>query len=105
MPVNDTTARAIRPAVRDAFAAWLASFEARYPGFRVAGPVVRAWEDRWFGDGFSHLNPAGAERFSLQFGAMGVEPGMQEIHSAFGEDRSRVGQNFLSNEAPASLIQ
>ena len=64
MPMNETTARAIRPEVRDGFAAWLAGFEARYPGFRVSGPVVRAWPDRWFGDGFSHLNPAGAERFS-----------------------------------------
>jgi hypothetical protein len=33
----------------------------------VTGPVVRPWEDKWFGDGFSHLNPAGAERFSAQF--------------------------------------
>ena len=64
MPVNATTARVIRPEVRDGFAAWLAAFEARYSGFRVAGPVVRPWDDRWFGDGFSHLNPAGAERFS-----------------------------------------
>lgn len=65
MPVNETTARAIRPAVRDGFAAWLAGFEARYPGFRVAGSVMRPWPDRFFGDGFSHLNPTGAERFSL----------------------------------------
>ena len=65
MPVNESTARVIRPEVRDGFAAWLAGFEARYPGFRVAGPVVRAWPDRWFGDEFSHLNPAGAERFSV----------------------------------------
>jgi hypothetical protein len=64
MPVNETTARAMSPEVREAFAAWLAGYEARYPSFRVAGPVVRPWPDRWFGDGFSHLNPAGAERFS-----------------------------------------
>ncbi len=64
MPMNETTARAVRPAVRDAFAAWLAAYEARYPSFHVAGPVLRAWPDQWFGDGFSHLNPSGAERFS-----------------------------------------
>ena len=62
--MNETTARAVRPAVRDAFAAWLAAYEARYPSFHVAGPVLRAWPDQWFGDGFSHLNPSGAERFS-----------------------------------------
>ncbi len=64
MPVNETTARAIRPEVSDGFAHWLAGYEARYPRFHVAGPVVRPWADKWFGDGFSHLNPAGAERFS-----------------------------------------
>ena len=64
MPVNETTARAIRPEVQRAFAGFLAAYEARFPGFRVAGPVVRPWDDKWFGDGFSHLNPAGAERFS-----------------------------------------
>jgi hypothetical protein len=67
MPVNETTARAIRPDVSHAFTEWLAGYEARFPRFRVTGPVVRPWEDKWFGDGFSHLNPAGAERFSAQF--------------------------------------
>ena len=69
LPVNEATARAIRPAVRDGFTAWLAGYEARYPGFHVVGPVVSAWPNRWFGDGFSHLNPKGAERFSAMLGA------------------------------------
>jgi len=64
MPMNEATARSVRPAVRDAFQQWLAGYEARYPEFHVAGPVVQAWPNRWFGDGFSHLNPAGAARFS-----------------------------------------
>ncbi len=67
MPINDTTARAIRPAVPEAFAVWLAGFAERYPSFQVVGPVVVPWEDRWFGDGFAHLNPAGAMRFSAAF--------------------------------------
>jgi hypothetical protein len=64
MPINEATARAIHPEVRDAFAAWLGSYEKRYPAFHVAGPIAPAWPDEWFGDEFSHLNPAGAERFS-----------------------------------------
>ena len=64
IPVNETTAHAIRPAVAEGFAAWLEGYEKRYPGFRVAGPVVVAWPDRMFGDGFSHLNPAGAALLS-----------------------------------------
>ena len=69
MPINEATARAVRPEVRDGFAQWLAGYEARYPGFHVAGPVVQAWPNRWFGDGFSHLNPAGAERLSALLAA------------------------------------
>ena len=79
MPMNATTARAIRPEVRDGFAAWLASYAARYPGFRVAGPVVRPWDDKWFGDGFSHLNPAGAERFSASFGEILQPPPVNAV--------------------------
>ena len=69
MPMNEATARAVRPEMRDGFARWLAGYEARYPGFHVAGPVVQAWPNRWFGDGFSHLNPAGAERLSALLAA------------------------------------
>jgi hypothetical protein len=64
MPLNETTARATDPAVRAGFAAYLAAYAARYPRFRIIGPVMPAWPDRWFGDGFAHLNPAGAARFT-----------------------------------------
>ncbi len=64
MPVNQATGQAIRPAVVDAFRAYLAGYQARYRRFHVVGPLIPAWPDRWFGDAFSHLNPAGAERFS-----------------------------------------
>lgn len=64
VPMNDATARQVAPGVPAAFRAWLAGYEARYPGFRVAGEVMPHWPDAWFGDGFAHLNPDGAARFS-----------------------------------------
>ncbi len=64
MPMNDATAREVDPAVRHAFRAWLATREAKHPGFRVLGEVMPHWPDRFFGDGFAHLNPEGAARFS-----------------------------------------
>ena len=106
MPVNDTTGRAIRPEVRDAFAAWLMSFAARYPGFGVAGPVVRPWDDKWFGDGFSHLNPAGAERFSSEFGRCfaGVRLGQQllnrECTGDTGNFRAQPRSRSLGRDIP-----
>lgn len=64
VPMNDATAHAAAPGVAAAFRAWLAGYEARYPGFQVVGQVMPHWPDAWFGDGFAHLNPAGAARFS-----------------------------------------
>jgi hypothetical protein len=64
MPMNKATAHEVPPAVSIAFRAWLAGYEARYPEFRVAGEVMPSWPDRYFGDGFAHLNPAGAALFS-----------------------------------------
>jgi hypothetical protein len=64
VPMNDATARAAAPCVSSTFRAWLAGYEARYPGFRVVGDVMPHWPDAWFGDGFAHLNPEGAARFS-----------------------------------------
>jgi hypothetical protein len=66
MPVNDATWRRVRPAVRDAFAAYLAGYEDRYPRFHVSPDLMPHWPDRFFGDQFCHLNPEGAERFSAQ---------------------------------------
>lgn len=60
MPMNDTTRQAVRPDVRAAFAAQLAAYAARYPNFHVVGDAMPHWPDRWFGDGYSHLNPDGA---------------------------------------------
>lgn len=68
MPMNESTARAVSPEVRAAFAAYLAGCAARHPGFHVLGPVMPAWPNRYFGDGFSHLNPAGATLLSREFG-------------------------------------
>ncbi len=68
MPVNQSTARATDPLVWDGFDAWLTAQAARYPGFHRAGPAMLAWPDQWFGDGFAHLNPAGARRFSALLG-------------------------------------
>jgi hypothetical protein len=68
MPMNQATGRAVLPAVRAGFAAYLARYEARYPGFHVVGPAMPAWPDRYFGDEFSHLNPEGAALLSMRFG-------------------------------------
>ncbi|MBS0559343.1 MAG: hypothetical protein JSR21_04745 [Proteobacteria bacterium] len=67
MPVNEETARSMSPAMLAGFAAYLRGWEARYPGFRVVGPLLTAWPDRYFGDGFGHLNPQGAALFSDWF--------------------------------------
>jgi len=64
VPMNDATARAAAPGVSSIFRAWLAGYEARYPGFQVVGDIMPHWPDAWFGDAFAHLNPAGAARFS-----------------------------------------
>jgi len=74
MPFNDATAKVINPAIEREFRAWLAGYEARYPGFRVAGRIMPHWPNRYFGDGFSHLNPDGAARFSRGLGlCLGTE--------------------------------
>ncbi len=56
-------ARSIRRCAT-AFAAYLAGYERRYRRFHVASDIMPHWPDRFFGDQFCHLNPAGAERFS-----------------------------------------
>lgn len=68
MPMNRATSRAVPAGVRTAFAAYLAHYEARYANFHVLGGVMPAWPDRYFGDGFSHLNPHGATVLSTWFG-------------------------------------
>jgi hypothetical protein len=68
MPVNEATWAHVSPTLRDGFAAYLAGYAARYPDFHVAQPLMPHWPDTAFGDGFSHLNPTGAARFSAAFG-------------------------------------
>jgi hypothetical protein len=51
------------------FVAMLARAAARHGDFHVVGPLLVAWPDRFFGDGFGHLNPRGAALFSDWFGA------------------------------------
>ena len=64
MPVNEATWTRIDPAAREGFRAWLGGYAARYPMFHVVDDLPAWWPDRYFGDAFCHLNPAGAERFS-----------------------------------------
>jgi hypothetical protein len=66
MPVNQATFNEVRPGVREAFAAYLAGYQRRYPRFHVAAELMPSWPDRYFGDVFCHLNPQGAERFSAE---------------------------------------
>jgi hypothetical protein len=66
MPVNQATWNEVRPGVREAFAAYLAGYQRRYPRFHVAADLMPSWPDRYFGDVFCHLNPQGAERFSAE---------------------------------------
>ena len=66
LPVNQATANATPPTVVTAFQAYLQRKADRFPRFHVSGPVLPVWPDRWFGDGFSHLNPAGAAQFSTR---------------------------------------
>ncbi|MGE4045884.1 MAG: hypothetical protein AB7F35_13595 [Acetobacteraceae bacterium] len=69
LPVNEATARAVPASLAADVHAYLVRYAARFPGFRVIGDVLPAWPNRWFGDGFSHLNPDGSRRFSAWLGA------------------------------------
>ena len=62
MPLNEPTAQAVKPELREGFAAFLR----RYPGLRLAGDPLVTWPNRFFGDEYCHLNPMGAERFSRE---------------------------------------
>jgi len=69
MPVNEATWRATRPAVTAGFTAWLDAKAGAHPNLRIVTLSEPYWPDQWFGDGFAHLNPAGAERFSRTLAA------------------------------------
>jgi len=64
MPVNEATWRATDPRVTAAFDIWLDGKTRQHRLFHVMRPAEAYWDNRWFGDGFAHLNPEGAERFS-----------------------------------------
>ena len=66
MPMNDATWHAMSPIVREGFAAYLQSKTARHANFHLISDATPHWPDRWFGDGYAHLNPDGARRFSRQ---------------------------------------
>jgi hypothetical protein len=68
-PMNLATRQVVRSDVSEGFAAYLASYATRYPNFHLIGETMPEWPDRWFGDGFAHLNRAGAQRFSAQLAA------------------------------------
>ncbi len=63
-PVNQATADHIAPELRDSFAAFLHQTASRYSNFHVLIGPIPSLPDRFFGDGFLHLNQAGAERFT-----------------------------------------
>lgn len=64
MPVNQVTFQAASPALAARFAAYLHGYERRFPRFHVAADIMPHWPDRYFGDAFCHMNPAGAARYS-----------------------------------------
>ena len=68
-PMNETTWHSVRPAVAEAFAAYLREYAQRYPNLHIIGPLLPHWPDRYFGDSFSHLNPEGSALFSRAFAA------------------------------------
>jgi hypothetical protein len=94
MPVNEATWREVHPAVRDGFASYLARYERRYPHFHVASEIMPHWPDRWFGDRFGHLNPAGAERFSDQLG--------QRLQDAPPSTQNEAQNGWLSDTGAAA---
>jgi hypothetical protein len=64
-PMNDVTYAALDPAVVTAYRQYLEALSHQVPNFRIDGDPVVHWDDGWFGDQ-SHLNEAGARRFSAQ---------------------------------------
>jgi hypothetical protein len=64
MPINEATFEAANPGLSARFAAYLHGYERRFPLFHVAAEIMPHWPDRYFGDAFCHLNPAGAQRYS-----------------------------------------
>jgi hypothetical protein len=105
VPMNDATALQVPANVRIAFRAWLAGYEARYPGFRVAGDVMPHWPDAFFGDGFAHLNRDGAARFSFGLGRcldapVLSEPCVQRLQAAPPSTQNDAQYGWFNDTAP-----
>ena len=66
MPMNEATWQAVAPELRAGFLAYLQSQATHHANFHVIADAMSHWPDRWFGDGYAHLNPDGARRFSQQ---------------------------------------
>lgn len=63
MPLNEMTDRAMRPELREEFAAYLNQVEKRHRKFRVLGGALPVLPPEYFGDP-DHLNPTGATMWS-----------------------------------------
>jgi hypothetical protein len=105
VPMNDATARAVAPGVSSGFRTWLAGYEARYPGFRVVGDVMPHWPDTYFGDGFAHLNPDGAVRFSVGLGLCLEQPKLadacvQRLQDAPPNTQNEAQYGWFNGTAP-----
>jgi hypothetical protein len=64
VPSNQATYDHLAPGVEQALAAYLHGKERAFDNFRVVGPALACWPDRFFGDFYGHLNRRGAEAFS-----------------------------------------
>jgi hypothetical protein len=62
-PCNEISLRAYKPAFVSGYENYLQSIAKKHSGFHIIGPLLRSLTPDWFGDA-SHLNPAGAERWS-----------------------------------------
>ncbi len=125
-PVNGETWSAAPPALRTGFAAYIVRYEAKYPNFRLLGPIMPHWPDRYFGDRFGHLNPTGAALFSERLagclaestepcalgrsaaleasaGEPGLESGGAGTHTPPATEGAGTWSRFRSSRSPASI--
>lgn len=102
MPVNQSTWTQVKPAVRDQFAAYLGSYQRRYPRFHVVSDIMPHWPDRFFGDQFCHLNPEGAERFSAELAQRLQDAPPRTQNEAQNEWLSETGADASAKVVPIS---
>jgi hypothetical protein len=88
MPINESTARVLPPAYKQAFEAYLRGYAAKYAGFSMADDPLPHWPDRYIGDRLSHFNSSGVERYDP--GLAGCLPAMMG-QKAGGEDCRLIG--------------